>query len=49
MIKKLFCVIYGKYKEFEKPKVPLSGVNIKMKIKKHLKEKNELKYQKFLV
>ena len=53
-MKKLYCVIYGKYRKFEKPKISyllektlvLSIICSKYKIEdeKYLKRKNELKY-----
>ena len=57
-MKKLGCVICGKYSKFEKPKISyllektlvlviLFAVSVKMKMRKYLKKKNQLKYQKF--
>ena len=58
-MKKLNCVICGKYRKFEKPKISyilektlvLSVIRSKCKNEdeKKLKKKNQLKYQKFLV
>ena len=59
-MEKLFCVTCGKYKKFGKPKVSyifkkkqlfllLFAVSTRMKMKNYLKNKNQLKYQKFLV
>ena len=49
-MKKLYCVICGKYRKFEKPKIShllekalvflLFAVSVKMKKKKYLKNKN---------
>ena len=52
MIKKLDCVICSKYRKIEKPKMSylikktilLFAVSIKMKNKKYLEKKNQLKY-----
>ena len=56
-MKKLNCVICGKYRKFEKPKIsyilektlflPIICSNVKMKIKKYLKKKNQSRYYKF--
>ena len=57
-MKKLYCVICSKYSKFEKPKISyllektlvlviLFAVSVKMKMRKYLKKKNQLKYQKF--
>ena len=52
-MKKLYCVICGKYRKFEKPKISyilekhyfflLFVVNVKMKMKKYLKKRNQLR------
>ena len=53
-MKKLYCVICGKYKKFENPKISyilekilvisiICG-SIKMKMEKYLKKKNKLRY-----
>ena len=54
MMKKLYCVICGKYRKFKNPKIPyilektlifvLFAVSVKMKMKKYLKKKNQLRY-----
>ena len=52
-MKKLYCVISGKYRKFEKPKkyhtsykkyyfLLLFAVNARMKMKNYLKKKNQL-------
>ena len=56
---KLYCVICGNHRKFEKPKISyvleetlvLSIIcsKYKMKIKKYLNRKNQLRYLKFLV
>ena len=56
---KLYCIIWAKYKIFEKPKISyifektlvllLFAVSARMMMKKSLKKKNQLRYQKFLV
>ena len=52
-MKKLYWIICGKYKKFEKPKISylfetqfflLFAVGARMKMKKYLKKKNQLKY-----
>ena len=53
-MKKLYCVISNKNRKFEKPKISyllekilvlsIIAVNVQMKMKKHLKKKNKLKY-----
>ena len=52
-IKKLYCVICGKYRKFEKPRIShllqetlvlLFVVSAKMKKKNYLKRKNQLRY-----
>ena len=53
-MKKLYCVICGKYRKFEKPKISyvfekhefflLLAVSARMKMKKYLKKKNQLRY-----
>ena len=52
-MKKLYCLICGKYRKFVKPKFSyllgntsfflLFAVSVKMKMKKYLKKKNQLK------
>ena len=54
MMKKLYCVICGKYRKFKNPKIPyilektlifvLFAVSVKMKMEKYLKKKNQLIY-----
>ena len=58
-MKKLYCVICSKYRKFESLKYHkfqkknqvflIFEVSVKMKMKKYLKKKNQLKYYKFLV
>ena len=58
-MKKLYCVIFGKYRKFKKPKMSHIFGKIlvlfticskcKSKDKKYLKKKNQLKYKKVLV
>ena len=53
-MKKIYCVIWGKYREFEKPKISyllektlvlfIIWRSSKMKMKKFLKKKNHLRY-----
>ena len=53
-MKKLYCVIYRKYRKFEQAKISyilektlvlsIFAVTVKMKMKKYLKKKNQLKY-----
>ena len=55
----MYCVFCSKYIKKEEPKMSylvkkhqfflLFAVSVKMKVKKYLKKKNQLKYQKFLV
>ena len=57
-IKKVYCVICGKYRKFEKcrisyllEKTPVLSIiySAKMKMKNYLKKKNQLRYKKILV
>ena len=58
-MKKIYCLICGKYRKFKNPKISkmskktlvLSVISrkCKMKMKKYLKKKNQLRYQKSLV
>ena len=58
-MKKINCLICGKYRKFKNPKISkmstktlvLSVISrkCKMKMKKYLKKKNQLRYQKSLV
>ena len=49
-MKKVYCGICGMYRKFEKPKISyilgkkFSAVSVKMKMKKYLKQKNQLRY-----
>ena len=53
-MRKLYCVICGKYRKFKNPKisyifdntlvVSITYISTKMKMKKHLKKKNQLRY-----
>ena len=53
-MKKLYCVICAKYRKFEKPKIShilekilvyyIIYSNVKMKMKKYLRKKNQLRY-----
>ena len=46
-MKKLYCFIFDKYRNFEKPKIlsiNLIIVSAKMKMKKYSKKKNQLRY-----
>ena len=50
-MKNLYCIICGKYRKFERPKISyflefsLSfAVSVRMKKKKYLKKNNQLKY-----
>ena len=53
-MKKIYCVFSDKYKKFEKPKISyilekhsfllLFAVSVRMKTKKYLKKKNQLRY-----
>ena len=52
-MKKLYCVICGKNRKFKNPKiytfdntlvVSITYISTKMKMKKHLKKKNQLRY-----
>ena len=52
-MKNLYCVICGKCRKFEKPKISyllekklllLFAVSVKMKKKKYLKKKNQLRF-----
>ena len=57
-MKKLYCVLCGKYRKFEKPKISyvlektlvflLFAVSAKMKTKKYLKKKIQFRYCKML-
>ena len=57
-MKKLYCIIFSKYRKFEKPKIlyflkkhqlfPLFAASVKIKIEKYLKKKGQLKYRKLL-
>ena len=42
-MKKLYCVIYGKYKKFKKPKIS-HNLSVKIKMKKYLKKENQFRY-----
>ena len=58
-MKKLYCIIFGKYRKFEKPKISyllektlvflLFEVSTRMKMKNYLKKESQLKYCRFLV
>ena len=59
-MKKVYGVICGKYRKFKNPKISfifgklsffflLFSVITTMKLKKYLKKKNQLRYQKLLV
>ena len=58
-MKKLYCIICGKYRKFKNPKIsyifkkilvfPIICSKCKMKMKKLLQKKNQLRYYKFLV
>ena len=58
-MKKMYWVICGKYRKFEKPKISyhlektlllsIIVVRARMKMKNYLKKKNQLRYSKFLV
>ena len=53
-MKEIYCVICGKHKKFGKPKISyfskkckfflLLAVSVKIKVKKYLKKKSQLKY-----
>ena len=52
-MKKLYCVIYGKYRKFEKPKISyllektvlsVFAVSARIIMKNYLKKKNQLRY-----
>ena len=53
-MKKIYCVICGKYRKFEKPKISyllkkhlfflLFAVSARMNMKNYLKKKNQLRY-----
>ena len=44
-MKKLYCVICGKYRKFEKPKISyISLVSAGMKMKKYLNNNNQFRY-----
>ena len=57
-MKKLYCTIFGEGRKYEKPKISyllekhyfflLFAATAGMKIKNHLKKKNQLRYQKLL-
>ena len=48
-MKKIYCVICGKYRKSKNPKISNIFESGKIKMKKHLNKKNQLKYKKFLV
>ena len=53
-MKKLYCVICGKYIKFEEPKISYLSekkfvVSARMKTKNYLKKKHQLGYRKLLV
>ena len=58
-MKNIYCVICGKYRKFEKPKIYtfskkhwffiLFAVSERMKIKRYFKKKNPLRYYKLSV
>ena len=58
-MKKVYCIICGKYRKFEKPKISyllkktlvpsIICSKCKNENKKYLEKKNQLRYQKFLV